>query len=100
MTRERLSSDLDKAKTTPGFDSNDKIRQLQAILALDVSAPFGGSMDRAAAAVKARVLVVPSMQDRAVNPVPALDFARLLHAPTLKLESDYGHLSPGRESEK
>jgi len=99
MTRENLDAELEKAKATPGFDTNDKIRQLEAIMALDVSAPFGGSMERAAAAVKARVLVVPSMQDRAVNPVPALDFSRLLHAPTLKLESDYGHLSPSRESE-
>src|SRR6266478_746599 len=77
MTREHLAGELDKAKTSPGFDSNDKIRQLQAIMTLDVSAPFGGSLEGAAAAVKAKVLVISVLQDRAVNPVPALDFANL-----------------------
>jgi len=100
MTREHLAADLDKAKTTPGFDSNDKIRQLEAIMSLDVSEPFGGSLEGAAAAVKAKVLVISALKDRAVNPVPALEFAGFLHAPTLKLESDYGHISPGHEAAK
>src|ERR1019366_7395539 len=46
MTRGRLDGELDKAKITSGFDLNDKIRQLQAIMALDVSSPFGGAMER------------------------------------------------------
>jgi homoserine O-acetyltransferase/O-succinyltransferase len=100
MTRERVAEELDKAKNTTGFDSNDKIRQLQAIVALDVSAPFEGSMERAAAAVRAKVLVIPSLKDRAVNPQPALDFAGLLHAKVLELESDCGHIAPGCESQK
>ncbi|HXI83640.1 MAG TPA: alpha/beta hydrolase [Verrucomicrobiae bacterium] len=99
MTRERFAEELDKARNTLGFDSNDKIRQLQAIMALDISTSFGGSMERAAAAVKAKLLVISAVKDRAVNPVPALDFARLLHAQTLVLESDCGHLSPGCESQ-
>jgi homoserine O-acetyltransferase/O-succinyltransferase len=100
MTRERVAEELDKAKNTTGFDSNDKIRQLQAIMALDVSAPFGGSMERAAATVRAKVLVIPSLKDRAVNPQPALDFASLLHARVLLLEGDCGHIAPGCESQK
>jgi homoserine O-acetyltransferase len=35
-----------------------------------------------------------------VNPQPALGFARLLHAKTLELDSDCGHLAPGCESGK
>ena len=100
MTREQLDAELGKAKDTPGFDSNDKIRQLEAIMALDVSAPFGGSMERAAAAVKAKLFVIPSLKDRAVNPAPALNFARLLHAPVLALDSDYGHIAPGFDAAK
>jgi homoserine O-acetyltransferase/O-succinyltransferase len=100
MTRERVAEELDKAENTTGFDSNDKIRQLQAIMALDVSAPFGGSMERAAAAVRAKALVIPSLKDRAVNPQPALDFASLLHAKVLQLEGDCGHIAPGCESQK
>jgi len=100
MTREKVTEELEKAKSTTGFDSNDKIRQLQAIMALDVSAPFGGSMERAAAATKAKAFVIVATKDRAVNPAPTLDFARLVHAKVLELESDCGHLAPGCESEK
>ena len=100
MTRERLAAELDKAKNTPGFDSNDKIRQLHAIQALDVSAPFGGYMERAAAAVKAKLFVISATKDHAVNPAPALDFAHLLRAQTFVMEGDCGHLSPGCESQE
>ena len=57
-------------------------------------------MEGAAAVVKAKVLVISALKDRAVNPTPALEFAALLHAPTLKLESDYGHIAPGHEAAK
>jgi homoserine O-acetyltransferase/O-succinyltransferase len=99
-TREQINEELDKAKGTTGFDSNDKIRQLQAIMALDVSKPFGGSMERAAALVKAKVLVISALKDRAVVPRPSLDFAAMLHAKTLELTSDCGHISNGCEAEK
>jgi homoserine O-acetyltransferase len=100
MTREKVLSEIEHAKTMHGFDTNDKIRQDQAMMALDVSAPFGGSMERAATAVKARVLVVVAMQDHTVTPGPAIEFARLLKAQLLRLEGDCGHLAPGCESQK
>jgi homoserine O-acetyltransferase len=50
--------------------------------------------------VKAKVLIVVSARDHMVNPQPALDFAPLVHAQTLVLESDCGHLAPGCESAK
>jgi homoserine O-acetyltransferase len=75
------------------FDANDWVRQLQAMMADDVSKPFGGSMEKAAAAVHARVLVVPSLHDHMVNPTPALNFAQLIHARVFKLTSDCGHLA-------
>jgi homoserine O-acetyltransferase len=100
MTREKLSEELARAKTAQGFDANDKIRQDQAMMAHDVSAPFGGSMERAAAAVKARVLVVVAARDHVVTPGPATEFAGLLKARLLTLEGDCGHLAPGCESQK
>jgi homoserine O-acetyltransferase len=100
MTREKVLSEIEHAKTMHGFDANDKIRQDQAMMALDVSAPFGGSMERAAAAVKARVIVVVAAQDHTVTPGPAIEFARLLKAQLLRLEGDCGHLAPGCESQK
>ena len=62
-------------------------------MAHDVSATFGGSMDRAAAAVKAKVLVVVSRTDHMVTPGPALDFATLLHSEVLELQDNCGHMT-------
>jgi homoserine O-acetyltransferase len=100
MTREKLFAELERAKTVKGFDANDKIRQDQAMMAHDVAAGFGGSLERAAAAVRARVLVVVATQDHVVTPGPATEFARLLKAQLLTLEGDCGHLAPGCESQK
>jgi homoserine O-acetyltransferase len=75
-------------------DANDRIRQLEAMMSLDVSKAFGGSMEKAAANVRAPVLVIVSKQDHTVTPQPALDFAATLHAQTLVIDSDCGHGAP------
>jgi homoserine O-acetyltransferase len=80
------------------FDANDWLAQLAAMISHDVA--HGGKLEDAAKKVKARVLVVASAQDHMVNPQPALDFAPLIRAKTLLLESDCGHLAPGCEMEK
>jgi homoserine O-acetyltransferase len=99
-TREQVLAALKKSETDKAEDANDTIRQSEAMMALDVSDVFGGSMEKAAAAVKANVLVVVSKQDHTVTPQPARDFAALLHAPVFELESDCGHLAPGCENVK
>jgi len=86
--------------TIHGFDANNWIRQAQAMMGNDVSRPFGGDMRKAAAAVKARVLVIVGLQDHMVNPQPALAFARLLQSHTLELDSDCGHLAPDCQAAK
>jgi len=80
------------------FDANDWVAQLEAMIHHDIA--NGGDMEAAAKKVKSRVLVVAAAQDHMVNPQPALDFAPLIHAQTLVLESDCGHRSPGCESAK
>jgi homoserine O-acetyltransferase len=66
----------------------------------DVSRPFAGDMAKAAAAVKARVLVIVGLQDHMVNPTPALAFARLLRASTMELDSNCGHVVTDCEQAK
>lgn len=83
-----------------GCDPNDCIRQAQAMMDLDVSAPFGGSMERAASAVRAQVMIIVSTRDHMVNPRPALDFGKLLKVSAVELDSDCGHLSFSCEMEK
>lgn len=99
-TREQVLAALKKANTDKAEDANNTIRQSEAMMALDVSDVYGGSMEKAAAAVKAKVFVVVSKQDHTVTPQPARNFAELLHAPVLELESDCGHLAPGCENSK
>ena len=93
-TREQTLNDLEKARAdAKRFDANDKIRQDQAMMALDVSREFGGSLERAARAVEAKLLVVVAKFDHVVTPGPATEFASLLGAKLLTLESDCGHLA-------
>jgi homoserine O-acetyltransferase len=99
-TRAQVFEELERAKGVPGFDANDKLRQTQAMMALDVAGAFGGSLAKAAAAVKARVLVVVATDDHVVTPGPALEFATQLGAEVLTLESDCGHLAPGCEADR
>jgi homoserine O-acetyltransferase/O-succinyltransferase len=98
-TREQVIQAMAQAPVkNEGSDANNKIRQSQAMMALDVSQAFGGSMQRAAEAVKAKVLVVSSKNDLTVTPQPAIDFAHLLNAKLLVLDDDCGHSAPGCES--
>jgi homoserine O-acetyltransferase len=90
-------SDYQKKGILP-FDANDWLAQLEAMIHHDVA--HGGQTDDAARRVKARVLVVAGTQDHMVNPRPALDFAALIHARTLLLESDCGHLALFCEADK
>lgn len=101
-TRAQVFADLEKARQSDNksFDANDKIRQTQAMMQLDVSREFGGSLERAAKAVKAKMLVVVSKYDHVVTPGPAIEFASLLNAKLLILESECGHLATVCESSR
>lgn len=70
---------------------HDRAAQLRAMLAHDVSRSQGGAMERAAGVVTAELLVVASLQDRAVSAAPALEFAELVDADVIELDNDCGH---------
>jgi homoserine O-acetyltransferase/O-succinyltransferase len=95
MDRQQVFASIEKFKHDEGFDANNHIRQGQAVMDFDVAAPFGGSMESAAAAVKAKALVITSARDYVANPARATEFARLLHAEVLELQNDCGHWAPG-----
>jgi homoserine O-acetyltransferase len=97
--RDEVLADLEKARREhKGSDANNKIRQTQAMMQLDVSRDFGGSLERAAKAVKAKVFVVVSRFDHVVTPGPAIEFGSLIGAKILELESECGHLATVCES--
>ena len=76
---------------------NDRAAQLRAMIAHDVSAPFGGAIEAVAAAVTAEMLIVVGTHDHMVTPGPALAFARMTGSEVLALDSDCGHLAVGCE---
>ncbi len=80
------------------FKPHDWASQLRAMMAHDVSKTFDGSMVAAAAAVKAKTLVVVSVQDHMVNPDPAIAFAKLIKAERLELSGDCGHMATSCEN--
>jgi homoserine O-acetyltransferase len=82
------------------LDANDTLRQIQAMLSTDVAASFGGSLQRAAAVVRAQALVVVNRQDHLMNPLPATAFAKLLHAQLIELDSSCGHRVHGCEMQR
>jgi homoserine O-acetyltransferase len=82
------------------IDPLDWAAQLRAMMAQDVAANAGGSMQRAAASVRAKTLVVIAVQDHMVNPGPALNFAAAAKADVLKLTGNCGHMATSCESAK
>ena len=92
---EKFFADIEKEGIGKA-DANNWRWQIHAILGQDVGA--GSSLADAARKVKARVLVVNAQQDHIVNPIPAINFARLIHAKLLILEGECGHLAPGCEA--
>jgi homoserine O-acetyltransferase len=79
------------------IDPHNQFSQIQAILAHDIPRRFAGSMAAAAAASRARLLMVSTWQDREVNPKPAFEFARLAGAEILELDGRCGHQAPSCE---
>lgn len=101
MTREKVLAAIAKAKNeTGGSDANNKIRQTEAMMSIDVTEKFGGSWDRAAQSVKAKPFIIVDKFDHTVTPSTALKFAGALKAETLILEGDCGHSIHLCEGEK
>lgn len=80
-----------------GMDPRDYAAQLRAMIGHDIARRFSGAMERAGAAVQARVLVVAAIQDHMVNPKPALDLAARAGFQVLRLAGNCGHRAPGCE---
>jgi homoserine O-acetyltransferase len=93
LSRLKLRTALNELR----IDPHDHTRQAQAIMRLDIAAPFGGSLTRAAAVTRARLLVVGAWTDREVNPTPAFEFARAARADVLVLDGRCGHQAPSCE---
>jgi len=82
-TREQALDAIAKSRDHySGPDANDKIRQVEAMMALDAAD---------ASAVKAKMLIVVAKNDHTVTPGPALEFARKLGVQPFILDNACGH---------
>ncbi|PIS29797.1 MAG: hypothetical protein COT43_03010 [Candidatus Marinimicrobia bacterium CG08_land_8_20_14_0_20_45_22] len=79
------------------FTVSNKLSQIRAMLTHDISKPFGGSMEKAAGQIHAKVLIIVCATDHIVNPAPAIEISEEIGAELLVIEGDYGHLSVGYE---
>jgi homoserine O-acetyltransferase/O-succinyltransferase len=105
---QRVSHELGRFSPFGAFsqlrtDSLDYARQAQAIRTLDVSRRHGGRMERAAAAVRAKMLVVVSPTDEVVDGKAPREFVTLVRPPAsaelLELAGTCGHSAPSCEKE-
>jgi homoserine O-acetyltransferase len=80
-------------KALMNYNATNWAWQLKAIMTQDIYRDFGGSADKAAAAVHARAMVITSAQDNAVYPGSAKAFAVLINAETPQLTGDCGHFA-------
>jgi len=90
--RQRLAGDAER-----GMDPRDWAAQLKAMMKHDITRRHGGSLEKAGAAIAARVLVIVAAQDHMVNPATAEELAARAGLRLLRLEGDCGHLAPGCE---
>ena len=93
---------LAEREADTSFDWNDWHRQLEAMLAHDVTRGRGGSLDVAAKRVNAKALFVVAEQDHMVSPITARAFARAMgdRATVVSLDGPCGHLAPSCEAAK
>lgn len=91
-----LLTEIRNSSRGDGGNACDRIRQRQAIMALDIPAELGlASLEQVVPKFHAKMLVIVSPEDHMVTPEPAMQFAAAAGAPLVKLDSPCGHLSPG-----
>ena len=93
-----FEAEAEKVEADETFDPSNRVRQLEAMMSLDLSKKFGGEMAAAARSIKAHMLIIVAKQDHMVNPQPALDFAEMLKVEPIVLQSDCKHQTPNNKT--
>ena len=101
-SRDAFPTWVGEREADTSFDWNDWHRQLEAMLAHDVTRAYGGSLDASAKRVKAKAMFVVAEHDHMVSPIPARAFARAMgeRATVVTLDGPCGHLAPSCEAAK
>ncbi|MDB5135591.1 MAG: alpha/beta fold hydrolase [Mucilaginibacter sp.] len=94
MSRDSFAIWLGTVEIAKVPDWNDTYYQLIAIVGHDIAKPYKGSLMEAAKHIKAKMLIISSQQDHMVNPIPAIEFSRMLPSKLVILTSELGHEAP------
>lgn len=100
MSRDSFEVWQNRLDTAGAPDWNNTYYQIKAIIGHDITRDYDGSLKKAAEHITARMLIVVSLQDHMVNPLPAMAFAKLLPAKMVILNNDLGHEAPNFEDEQ
>lgn len=95
----KFISDQDK-EPSKIFTSYNFASQLRAMLQHDIAKRFDNSLEKAAQVIKAKVFIIISERDLMVSPKTSIEFAKMINAEVMPLDSKYGHLAVGYELEK
>jgi homoserine O-acetyltransferase len=91
VSRESFPEFLENSlKTWGGRDANDRLVQLKAMIAHDVTRG-SGSIEETARKISNSQLIVVAVNDHLVNPAPALTWGRANGAQTYVSQGDCGH---------
>jgi len=91
VSREEFPQFLQNSlKTWGGHDANDRLIQLEAMIAHDVT-HGSGTLEDAARKAHVSQLIVVATNDHLVNPASAIEWAHAIHAPTYISTGDCGH---------
>ena len=65
----------------------------------DITKDFDNSLEKAAKAIKAKMLIIVSDSDQVVNPQPATKLAKMTGSELIIISNECGHLAPGCDME-
>jgi homoserine O-acetyltransferase len=89
-TRAEFPRWLEEMQQNSSLDANDRMWQLRAMMGLDVT-HGKETLAETAARTRSKFLIVVSEQDHLVNPAPALNWAKMVHAELYVSQNDCGH---------
>ena len=93
MPRANIPKWISDSRVYQSRDWNDAYYQLSAIIGHNITGKFN-DLAEAAKSIKAKMLIISSLQDHLVNPAPAIAFSKLIPAKLILLDNEKGHLTP------
>lgn len=101
-SRENFETYLKKFDKEPSniFTSIDYMYQLRAMINHDILATEGITKENVKEKIKSEIFLIIAERDIILHPSSAKEFAAMINAKTLLLDSDCGHLSVNCEMEK